>query len=279
MAIVKVLARHSPTYKSLINYILNEAKTDRTQVYTQNLRSNTLDGYVQEFVTNEAFRAKSRDDQIFIYHEIISLHRDERAEVITPKVIADLAQTYMRMRGEQGVILAVPHYDKNHLHIHCAVSALNYRTGTSFGLNKTQLRELKTKFQEYHRTKYPELTKSFPEHGKGGRHMPPARWHVLKRQEIAERVRACFEQATSQQDFLNRLLGVDLHYYERNGKATGIEYEGQKFRFSRLLEDRQFADLPVERSEEEQTLQAIRVLRERLQLRDERDHNSENRER
>jgi len=214
-----------------------------------------------------------------MYHEIISLHRDEQTEAITPEVIADLTREYQRLRGEQGVILAVPHYDKDNVHIHCAVSALNYRTGTSFGLNKTQLHELKIAFQEYHRTKYPELTKSFPEHGKGGRQIHPVQWHILKREEIAEKVRVCFARATSQQDFLNRLRDVDLHHYERNGRPTGIEYQGQKFRFSRLLEDGQFADLPVERSEEEQTLQTIRALRERQQQRDDHDLDIEDRER
>jgi len=271
MAIVKILARHSPTYQSLISYILNEAKTDNVQVYTQNLRSDTLNGFVQEFIQNEAFRAHNRSDQVYMYHEIISLHRDEQTEAIIPEVIADLTREYMRLRGEQGVMLAVPHYDKDHVHIHCAVSALNYRTGTSFGLNKTQLYELKTQFQQYHRTNYPELTKSFPQHGKGGHALHPAQWHVLKRAEIIEQARACYLLASSQQDFLARLRDRELHYYERSGKVTGIEYEGQKFRFTRLLGDMQLADLPIERGEEEQALAAIQAVRERKQERDERD--------
>lgn len=214
-----------------------------------------------------------------MYHEIISLHRNEQAKAITPEVVADLAREYMRLRGEHGVMLAVPHYDKEHIHVHIAVSALNYRTGTSFGLKKAQLHELKTSFQEYHRAKYPELTKSFPEHGKGVRALHPAQVHALKRADIVEQVRACFLLASSQQDFIARLRNVELHHYERGGKVTGIEYEGQKFRFARLLGDMQLADLPIERSEEKQTLAAIRAVRERQQERDERSVDMEDRER
>jgi len=279
MAIVKILARHSPTYKSLISYILNEAKIDRAQVYTQNLRSDNVDGHVQEFILNESFRARMRSDSVFMTHEIWSINKRELTEHITPAMLDDLAYKYMELRGNTGVMIGAIHQDTAHIHCHFAVSALNYRTGTSFGLNKAQLHELKTNFQEYHRTKYPELSKSFPEHGKGGCALHPAQWHILKRADIIAQVRACFLLASSQQDFLARLRDMGLHHYERNGKVTGIEYDGQKFRFTRLLEGQQFADLPVERSEEEQTLEAIRTLRARQQELDERDHDIEDRER
>lgn len=38
MAIVKILARHTPSYRSLIQYILNEAKLGEAEIYTHNLR-------------------------------------------------------------------------------------------------------------------------------------------------------------------------------------------------------------------------------------------------
>ena len=72
---------------------------------------------------------------------------------------------------------------------------------------------------------------------------------------------------------------MDLHHYERNGKATGIEYDGQKFRFTQLLRDKQFADLPVKRSEEEQTLAAIRAVREQQQKHGDRDREGLDKER
>jgi len=275
MAIVKILSRHSPSYCSLIQYILryiaDERKSDRSPVYTSNLRSGSIDGYINEFIENESFRKQSRTDQIHLFHEIVSLGADEDREAITPEIIDDLAHEYMRLRGNTGVMLGAPHFDKNHVHLHFCVSALHYRTGKSFGLNKSQLLELKQSFQQYHKDRYPELTKSFPNHGNRTRYINHAQWHKRQREQIIALVRRCFSQATSQQHFLELLQSNELHHYERNGTPTGIEHDGSKFRFSRLLEENRFENLPIDRSEEDSTLAAIREVRERQQERDERN--------
>ena len=185
MAIVKILARHSPSYGQLVRYILryvaSEDKSHNSIIYTQNLRSDTMGGYVDEFIANEAFRQNVRKDQIHIYHEIVSLSADENKEKITPAMIDDLAHEYMRLRGETGVILGSAHYDRDHVHLHFCVSALQYRTGKSAGLSKQQLQELKLSFQEYHQQKYPELTQSAPAHGRGGRYISVGKsgWHCV----------------------------------------------------------------------------------------------------
>jgi len=249
------------------------------QFYTNNVRSNNIDGFVQEFIENEAFRRQQRSDQIHLFHEIISFHADENKAVITDAMIEYLAHTYMRLRGDTGVMVGGVHKDKNHIHLHFCVSALQYRTGKSFGLNKTQLRELKQSFQEYHKQHYPELTKSFPEHGKGNRYISHRAWHNKQREQIIGLVQQCFAQATSQSDFLELLRGKELYYYERNGKPTGIEYNGLNFRFSRLLPDKQFEQLPIERSEEDRALAKIQAVRERQREKDNREHDIEDRER
>jgi hypothetical protein len=275
MAIVKILARHSPSYASLIRYILryivNEEKIEKAPMYTNNLRSSDIAGYVAEFIENEAFRRHSRSDQIHLFHEIVSFHADESKDAITPAMIDDLAREYMRLRGDTGVMLGAVHRDREHFHIHFCVSALHYRTGMSFGLNKHQLQELKVSFQGYHNQHFPELAKSFPAHGRGGISLTHGQWHAQQREQIMQIVQQCFDRATSQGGFLNLLRDADLHHYERNGAPTGIDYGGARFRFSRLLEGRQFTDLQVERSEADKALVEIRAVRERQQDRDERN--------
>jgi hypothetical protein len=283
MAIVKVLSRHSPSYASLVKYILryivNEDKTDKAQIYTNNLRSNTVPGFVKEFIENEVFRKYSRSDQIHLFHEIVSFGADEKKEAITPAMVDDLAQEYMRLRGNTGVMLGAAHHDKAHIHLHFCVSALQYRTGMSFGLNKSQLQELKQSFQKYHKQHYPELTKSFPNHGSRTRYINHAQWHRQQREQIITTVQQCLAQATSQQHFLELLQNNELHHYERNGTPTGIEHDGLKFRFSRLLEEKQFESLPIDRNEEDTALGAIRAVRERQETRNERNRSIDNKAR
>lgn len=275
MAVVKILSRHNPSYASLINYILKEGKNERPEVITHNLRSNTTEGYTKEFIENESFRKHSRSDQVYLFHEIISFNAKEDNSKISPETIGDIAQEYIRLRGHEGVMLGAVHRDKEHVHVHMAVSALKFRTGTSFRLSKMELRELKVSLQEYHKQRYPEISKSFPDHGKGKAYLKDAQWYALHKEQrnllkeqINDKVRSCFERATSQKEFLELLREEDLHHYERNGIAKGIEYEDTKFRFSGMLEPEQYESLPVDLTEENKALDEIRSIREEREEKD-----------
>jgi hypothetical protein len=149
------------------------------------------------------------------------------------------------------------------------VSALKFRTGTSFRLSKTQLRELKVSLQEYHKQKYPEISKSFPKHGNGKAYVKNSQWYALQREQrnllkdqINDKVRSCFEKAASQKEFLELLREENLHHYERGGKPYGIEFEDTHFRFSGLLEPEQLESLPVDLSDEDKALAEISSIRE-----------------
>ncbi|QEM12972.1 relaxase/mobilization nuclease domain-containing protein [Mucilaginibacter rubeus] len=279
MAIVKILARHSPSYASLIRYILNEDKSDKMQVFTNNLRSDNIPGYVQEFIENETFRQQSRTDHVYLYHEIISFHADENKALLSPEVLDDLVQEYIRLRGHTGVMIGAVHHDQEHVHVHFCVSALHFRTGLSFGLSKAQLHELKHSFQEYHQQRYPGIDKSTVEHGKAMPYLRHGQWHANQRELIAEMARRCFAEAKSQQQFFELLRARRLDYYERHGRPAGVEANGVKMSFSRLLADMRLDALPVERSEEEQALQEIRRIRERQAGRDREERDWEERAR
>jgi hypothetical protein len=263
MAIVKILARHNPSYASLIRYILNEDKSNKMQIFTNNLSSDNIAGYVQEFVENEAFRRQARTDQVYLYHEVISFNSLENRNLFTPDVLDDLVQEYIRLRGNTGVLIGAVHYDKEHVHVHFCVSALAFRTGKSFGLSKARLLELKLSFQEYHRQRYPDLDKSTVEHGKDMPYLRHGQWHANQRQLIADKAKRCFAQAKSQQQFLELLRAERLDYYERHGRPAGIDANGVKIGFSRLLDGMRLDALPAERNEEERALHEIRRIRER----------------
>ncbi|MBW4888463.1 relaxase/mobilization nuclease domain-containing protein [Mucilaginibacter sp. HMF5004] len=242
---------------------MNEAKADKLQMFTNNLRSNTVDEYVKEFITNEAFRKQSRSDQIYLFHEIVSFSAVENNTLLTPELLDDLAHEYMRLRGNTGVMLGAVHRDKGHVHIHFCVSALHFRTGKSFGLGKAQLLELKSSYQKYHQLHYPQLSNSAPAHGKGGRYMSDRERRAKMRESVKERVSHCLLEAKSQSHFLELLRQASLPHYERGAKPAGVEVEGIKFRFSRILEPNVFELLPNERSEEQRVLSEIAAIRAR----------------
>ena len=242
MAVVKILTRHSPSYKSLIKYILNEDKTDKKTIFTHNLRAKDIDGYTKEFMENESFRQRYRSDQVYLSHEIISFHKDENSENITTEMLKDMVKQYIQLRGNEGMYLGAVHHDTEHIHIHLAVSALAYRTGKSFHVAKPELHQLKTEFQKFHKEKYPEISKSFPEHGKGQKYLTDRAWqkaHRVERDqlsiEVSNKIQECLDKSQNRTEFLNQLRDANIHHYERSGRIEGImTVGGTKFRFSRL---------------------------------------------
>jgi len=281
MAVIKILSRHKPSYASLINYILQEGKNEKPEIISHNLRSHTMAGYTKEFIENESFRQRSRSDQVYLFHEIISFNGEDKSK-LTTDAIRDIANQYIHLRGSEGVMLGAVHRDKEHVHLHMCVSALKFRTGTSFRLSKGQLRELKVSLQEYHKQKHPGISKSFPEHGKGKAYLKDSNWHALQREQrnllkeqINDKVRSCFEKSASQKEFLELLREENLYHYERGGKPYGIEYEDTKFRFSGLLGSEQFESLSIDLKEEEKTLDEIRSIREERDGRDRDEYDKE----
>jgi hypothetical protein len=268
--IVKVLTRSTPSYGSLVNNLTKEGKgkNGKPFIITHNFRGSTKDEWVKEFMENEAFRQYIRKDQIYLYHEIISLSNKENKELITQEVLQDLAQQYINFRGKEGMYIASFHEDKEHSHIHFAVSGVKYRTGLAHRLTHNSLKELKMNFQEYHKGQYPFLSFSNPEHGKGKEYINDAEYFSkTKRTNVKEKIKLqiheVFKEAKSQQHFLQLLQENNLNHYERNGKPIGIVCDDLKFRFSRL--DLPFKEMPIDlqmKSQEQEMLDEIRMLRE-----------------
>lgn len=275
MAIVKILSRHSPSYGSLIRYILREGKGDLPETFAHNLRSDDIDGIVREFLENESFRKTFRSDQVYLTHEIVSFGAKEEGRHLTPEVMADIAREYVRLRGNDGVMFGAVHRDRDHAHLHMCVSALKFRTGRSFRLSKAELTGLQVGLQEYHRNKYPALSHSLPEHGSGRPYDRHGKWRAEQRARRAptkDELRKVMEETLSlsktREEFLERLREKGYHHYERNGAPTGLEVDGQRFRFSRLLENDPIGQMPSETEPEDRALEEIRAIRERRKAMD-----------
>lgn len=272
--IYKTLSRHTPSYGSLISYITKEGKgkdNGPVHVFTHNFRGANAKEWIQEFKTNESFRRHPRADQVFLRHSIISLSPDEDPQHATREVMEDLARKYIQLRGEEGMYIVGIHEEKSHLHAHIAESGLKLYTGIAHRMTKDDMHRIKVELQEYQKDKYPELSFSIADHGKGAEYLRDAEWHLKKRNEraltketIRENVALAYAQSKTQKEFLEYLRDeCGLHHYERNGRMQGlVDGEGTKFRFSNLGVD--IATLPVhviEKSEEERILEEIQSIR------------------
>ena len=210
---------------------------------THNLKGDSIDEWVMQYQENEEYRLHKRVDSVLATHEIISFHRDDAVNISLDK-LEDIARQYVRERNIKGMFVAVPHFDKEHYHIHICASGIEYLTGKSMRLAKKDLQVFKQRIQGYQMEKYPELGKSIVNHGK-----PPKEKALLSEKEYQYKLRTgratdkeqligmlktCYKKANSRDTFFELLRESGLSTYIRGGRISGVVFCGRKFRLRTL---------------------------------------------
>src|ERR1035437_1664040 len=244
--IVKVVAFKSPQFGNLLEYMTNEKKKrlfekGKSFAITHNMKGNSIDKWVLQFKENEQYRNVTRKDSTYLSHEILSWNKLD-SENLTIEKMEQMAREYIQMRNPNGMYVAVPHYDKDHYHVHIAASGVEYRTGKSLRLSKTEFGQLKKDIQDYQLQKFPELSKSVVEHGKKEKSKLSEKEYQMKmrtgretqKELLTGMLKTCYKKAESKEDFYNKLKECGLKTYERGGKVTGVIMEDTKHRFKGL---------------------------------------------
>jgi hypothetical protein len=271
--IVKLKSHKRPIFKQLLNYMINGKdrlfdKENKSFCISHNLKGNSIDEWTKQFQTNELKRLRKRKDSVRITHEILSWHKDD-AKHITIEKLNDIAKEYIKQRNPIGLYVAVPHFDKDHYHIHICASGVENKTGRSLRLSKADLSKLKKNIQQYQISRYPELSKSVVAHGKDPRKRVTDREYHFKskagretdKEQLIGILKTCYKKASSPESFYSLLKECGLSTYERSKKVTGVLLNGRKFRFSRLgfSEERIMAlDLTLKRSDEIKKLRSLK---------------------
>jgi len=148
--------------KQLVQYLLSDKGKIKTPFdqYTHLQNINTLDINTlhRDFLDNYKFQWK-RKRSLALYHEILSIHRDDGAKV-NDAMLKDLVRTYIKMRkAENALVLSRVHFEK-HIHIHFMISSNEYRSNKKLRMSKAQMKKLLRDFETFHQEKYPELKNS-----------------------------------------------------------------------------------------------------------------------
>src|ERR1700733_9647885 len=141
------LKSHKKSCNNLLNYMLlgehrlfNEK--GRSFVITHNVKGNSLKSWKDQFAENDTYRKRKRKDAVFVTHEVLSWHRDDAKDLTLEKMQA-MTREYIKLRNPNGMYIAVPHFDKDHYHVHICASGVEYRTGKALRLSKMQLLKMK----------------------------------------------------------------------------------------------------------------------------------------
>lgn len=234
--IIKILTRQTKTFNQLIEYVTKDSKG---LVIAHNVKGNKISDWVSQYKENEKHRLNKRKDNIYLYHEILSWHKADTKHLTEDK-LKDMVREYIQLRNPKGLYIAGLHEDKSHLHVHLAISGLEYKTGKAMRLSKTDLSKLKKDFQDYQIEKYPELI-SIVKHGKDSKSLSDAEFQMKMRsdrltdkEQVLEILNICFKNSKSKDDFFLKLKERGLTTYMRSSKLTGILFQNKKHRLARL---------------------------------------------
>lgn len=243
--IVKIKLQKKPNFKKLLEYMLHDKdrlfdKNKKSFLITHNLKGNALAHWVNQYKENETFRKHKRINSVILSHEIVSWHKDD-AKHITLEKLEQMAREYIKLRNPRGMFVAVPHFDKQHYHIHFCVSGIEYRTGKVMRLSREKLQALKKDFQQFQITRFPELSHSIVGHGKGEKPLFSDKEFQMKlngretdKEKILAVLKTCYNKANSKESFFELVKECGLNPYERGGKITGLVFQNRKFRLKRL---------------------------------------------
>ncbi len=222
-----------------------------------NLKGTGVEHWHKQLIDNEHYRKVKRSNSVYFTHEILSWHKDDSKNLTLDKM-ENMTKEYIAKRNPRGMYIATAHFDKGHYHVHILASGIEYRSGKSLRMSRTELSDLKRCMQWYQLTKYPELIKSvIKAHEKRKCRISDNEYQLKMRTDRAtdkdkliEIMKVCYRKASSVEAFYELLEDRKISTYLRGGIVTGVVFNNKKFRFSRLglAEKSLTADRKIERS-------------------------------
>jgi len=244
--IIKIKSHKRQVFKQILEYMLNDKdrlfdENKNSFAITHNLKGKTVAEWENQYKANEQFRKCKRSDSVYLTHEILSWHRDDAKNITHPKM-EEMAREYIRQRNPKGIYVAVPHFDKQHYHIHICASGIEFKTGKSLRLAKTNLQNLKKNIQQFQIERFPELSKSVVQHGKKDKSVLTDKEYQIKlrtgretdKEQLIGMLKTCYKKADSKETFLQMLRECKIIPYKRGGRTSGIVFKNKKFRLKGL---------------------------------------------
>lgn len=252
--IIKTLrCKHKSDIDRLIEYILSDKDRiediNDTFFIAQNMYARDIDGFKAAFHENEQYR-KKRKNGVVLYHEVLSFSAKDTIQL---KELEDLTQKYIELRAGDAVVLAKPHIEEGHYHVHILISGTACRSSKVMRMDNKTFAKLRKEIEQYQLQKYPHLQYSIV-HLKGqekerirekqdknrrkekgyqaqkrmGRHKK------LDKEKLRDAILKMLQYSKTKADFMRFLEQEKLELYLYRGKLTGIVYKNRKYRFSTL---------------------------------------------
>ena len=250
--IVKTLRHKRDRFAALVRYILSDQNRVRAADFDtiyHNFHAVETPAIIAEFKANDRFR-KSRKNGVVAYHEILSFAPEDKAH-LAKAILYDLAQEYIRLRGEQALCLVQAHVEHDHVHLHFLFSGNHYRSAKTLRLDNKNFRKVRQGIETYQRQHYPKLKASLvydrwdksPRLPRSVQGRPEQLIQLEKRQgkgsstlSVVKTLIASLTADRPSQTVLEKRIKQhrELEIYHYRHQPKGVLYRGKKYRFQRL---------------------------------------------
>ncbi|WP_452225594.1 relaxase/mobilization nuclease domain-containing protein [Lacinutrix chionoecetis] len=99
-----------------------------------------------QFKTNDKNRLFKRKGETKFYHSILSFSKED---TLTQKQLKSVARQYAKERYPNSMVVSIPHYDKEHLHLHSLASSVEVGTGKTCYLSRKEFAGVKNRMEAW----------------------------------------------------------------------------------------------------------------------------------
>ncbi|TCP25111.1 relaxase/mobilization nuclease-like protein [Tenacibaculum skagerrakense] len=217
---------------------MQEAQSDL--IKEQKLLEKRIKNMVSQFSENESKRSIERRNKNIAYHEIISFHKAD-TDKLPKKVLLKIARKYAKERSPNSMVISTMHSDKDHLHIHNVISALEFATGKPVRLSRKEFKEVKIRMEQF-QEKELGLTFSKVNHSKKKEAMLQLdierelnlRGKQSERQELRDVLVEVFARVRTEQVDKREFEKAGIQFYSRAGKIVGVQGFKRRYRLKTL---------------------------------------------
>ncbi|GGG25083.1 hypothetical protein GCM10011344_27180 [Dokdonia pacifica] len=199
------------------------------------IMENRIANMMGQYRANDRKRIHKRKGETKFYHSILSFHKEDR---LTPQQLKQIARTYAKERYPNSMVVALPHFDRDHLHVHSLASSVEVGTGKTCYLTRKEFKEVKERMELW-QDKHLNLKHSRVKHSNKARSLLKDAEHQLnlngklsEKQQMNMRLAEIYSRSTSEKSFFKALK--KLNVYERNGEITGLQGEKRRYRLKTL---------------------------------------------
>lgn len=217
---------------------MQEAQSDL--IKEQKLLEKRIKNMVIQFSENESKRSIERRNKNIAYHEILSFHKAD-TDKLPKKVLLKIARKYAKERSPNSMVISTMHSDKDHLHIHNVISALEFATGKPVRLSRKEFKEVKIRMEQF-QEKELGLTFSKVNHSKKKEAMLQLdierelnlRGKQSERQELRDVLVEVFARVRTEEVDKREFEKAGIQFYSRSGKIVGVQGFKRRYRLKTI---------------------------------------------